>query len=144
MIVTVVLSLIGCIAFFLLILGVTVTLPSPGLISFFPEDVQQRLRPRVENKPMTFKRFMGWVILAAFCILYIGLFVYGAADGIKNGYSFWQFLLRFFIVGASMKVFDIVFFDYFILTKTRFFQHFSLKLKDAKAGKTLVLTVSSR
>ena len=37
MIVTVVLSLIGCIAFFLLILGVTVTLPSPGLISFFPE-----------------------------------------------------------------------------------------------------------
>lgn len=37
MILTVVLSLIGCIAFFLLILGVTVTLPSPRLISFFPE-----------------------------------------------------------------------------------------------------------
>ena len=37
MILTVVLSLIGCISFFLLILGVTVTLPSPGLISFFPE-----------------------------------------------------------------------------------------------------------
>lgn len=124
MFLTAVLSLAGCIAFFLLILGVTVTLPSPGLISFFPEDVQERLRPRVENKPMTFKRFMGWVILAAFCILYIGLFVYGAADGIKNGYSFWQFLLRFLIMGASIKVFDIVFFDYFILTRTRFFQHF--------------------
>ena len=63
MTITVVLSLIGCIAFFLLILGVTVTLPSPRLISFFPEDVQERLRPRVENQPMTFKRFMGWVIL---------------------------------------------------------------------------------
>lgn len=135
MITTVVISLIGCIAFFLLILGVTVTLPSPGLISFFPEDVQERLRPRVENKPMTFKRFMGWVILAAFCILFIGLFVYGAADGIKNGYSFWQFLLRFLIIGASIKVFDIVFFDYFILTRTRFFQHFFPETEGCKGWK---------
>ena len=135
MIVTVVLSLIGCIAFFLLILGVTVTLPSPGLISFFPEDVQERLRPRVENQPMTFKRFMGWVILIAFCILYIGLFVYGASDGIKNGYLFWQFLLRFLMIGVSVKVFDIVFFDYFILTRTRFFQHFFPETEGCKGWK---------
>ena len=107
-----------------MILGVTVTLPSPKLISFFPEDVQERLKPRVENQPMSFKRVMGWVILAAFCFLYIGLFIYGAADGFKNGFSFWQFFLRFLIVGASVKVFDIVFFDYYILTRTHFFQHF--------------------
>ncbi len=124
MLVTVVLSLTGCAAFFLMILGVTVTLPSPKLISFFPEDVQERIRPRVENKPMTFKRFMGWVILVAFCLFYIGIMVCGAADGLKNDYSFWQFLLRFLIIGAVMKVFDIVFFDWFILTKTEFFQHF--------------------
>ena len=124
MLLTAVLSLAGCIAFFLMILGVTVTLPSPMLISFFPEDVQERLRPRVENQPMTFKRAMGWVMLAAFCLFYIGIVVYGASDGIKNGYSFWQFLLRFLIIGAAMKVFDIVFFDWFILTRTRFFQHF--------------------
>lgn len=67
MLVTVLLSLIGCAAFFLMILGVTVTLPLPKLIRFFPEDVQERLRPRIENKPMTFKRFMGWVILAIIC-----------------------------------------------------------------------------
>lgn len=124
MLLTAVLSLAGCIAFFLMILGVTVTLPSPMLISFFPEDVQERLRPRVENQPMTFKRAMGWVMLAAFCLFYIGIVVYGASAGIKNGYSFWQFLLRFLIIGAAMKVFDIVFFDWFILTRTRFFQHF--------------------
>ena len=84
---------------------------------------------------MTFKRFMGWVILIAFCILYIGLLVYGASDGIKNGYSFWQFYLRFLIIGASMKVFDIVFFDYFILTRTRFFQHFFPETEGCKGWK---------
>ena len=135
MLLTAVLSLAGCIAFFLMILGVTVTLPSPMLISFFPEDVQERLRQRVENKPMTFKRAMGWVILAAFCLFYIGIIVYGASDGIKNGYSFWQFLLRFLIIGASIKVFDIVFFDYFILTRTRFFQHFFFLLEGCKGWK---------
>ena len=135
MLLTAVLSLAGCIAFFLMILGVTVTLPSPMLISFFPEDVQERLRPRVENQPMTFKRAMGWVMLAAFCLFYIGISVYGASDGIKNGYSFWQFLLRFLIIGAAMKVFDIVFFDWFILTRTRFFQHFFPETEGCKGWK---------
>ncbi len=135
MLLTAVLSLAGCIAFFLMILGVTVTLPSPMLISFFPEDVQERLRQRVENKPMTFKRAMGWVILAAFCLFYIGIIVYGAADGLKNDYSFWQFLLRFLIIGAAMKVFDIVFFDWFILTRTSFFQHFFPETDGCKGWK---------
>ena len=135
MLLTAVLSLAGCIAFFLMILGVTVTLPSPMLISFFPEDVQERLRPRVENQPMTVKRAMGWVMLAAFCLFYIGISVYGASDGIKNDYSFWQFLLRFLIIGAAMKVFDIVFFDYFILTRTRFFQHFFPETEGCKGWK---------
>ncbi len=135
MFLTAVLSFAGCIAFFLMILGVTVTLPSPMLISFFPEDVQERLRPRVENQPMTFKRAMGWVILAAFCLFYIGIFVYGASDGIKNGYSFWQFLLRFLIIGAVMKVFDIVFFDWFILTRTRFFQRFFPETEECRGWK---------
>ena len=84
MLLTVVLSLAGCIAFFLMILGVTVTLPSPMLISFFPEDVQERLRPRVKNQPMTFKRAMGWVMLAAFCLFCIGIMVYGAVVDSKD------------------------------------------------------------
>ena len=45
-------------------------------------------------------------------------------DGLRNGYTFWEFFLRFFIIGAVIKAFDIGALDYFLLTKTHFFQHY--------------------
>ena len=124
MVLTLVLSLLGCILLFLGIWGITVTLPTPILIKYFPVDVQERLKPRLESLPMSFKRVVGWFILIAFCVLYIVIFVYGAIDGINNGYNFGQFFLRFFLIGGIIKVFDIVCLDYFLLTKTHFFQHY--------------------
>ena len=121
---TLILSLIGCLLLFLSIWGVTVTMPTKLLAKYFPLDVQKRLKPRLENLPMSFKRIVGWIILVAFCFLYIGIFVYGAIDGINNGYNFLQFFIRFFLIGGIVKVFDIVCLDYVLLTKTHFFQHY--------------------
>jgi hypothetical protein len=124
MILSLILSLVGCILLFLTIWGVTVTMPTGLLAKNFPIDVQERLKPRIENLPMSFKRVVGWIILIVFCILYAGLFVYGAIDGINNDYGFWQFFIRFFMIGGIVKVFDIVCLDYVLLTKTHFFQHY--------------------
>ncbi|MDO4420989.1 MAG: hypothetical protein Q4C15_02965 [Eubacteriales bacterium] len=130
MVLTLVLSLIGCISLFLAIWGLTVTLPTNLLVKNFPVDVQDCLKPRLENLPMSFKRVIGWIILIGFCILFIGLFIVGGVDGIKNGYTFLEFFLRFFIIGALIKVFDIVCLDYILLTKTQFFQHYFPETKN--------------
>ena len=124
---TILLSLTGCTLLFLGIWGVTVTMPTKLLAKNFPEDVQECLRPRLEEwekQPMSFRRFFGWVILILFCAGYLGLFVIGGLDGLRNGYTFWKFFLRFFIIGAVIKAFDIGALDYFLLTKTHFFQHY--------------------
>jgi len=121
---TLILSLIGCVLLFLSIWGVTVTMPTKLLAKNFPLDVQERLKPRLDNLPMSFKRVVGWIILVVFCILYVGIFVYGAIDGLNNGYNFLQFFIRFFLIGGIIKVFDIVCLDYVLLTKTHFFQHY--------------------
>ena len=105
----------------------TVTIPTKLLARNFPQDVQQALQPRLaewERQPMTPWRFLGWVILVLFCLAYIGLFVIGGIDGMRRGFSFGQFFLRFFIIGAVIKAFDIIALDWFLLTKTRFFQHY--------------------
>lgn len=123
----VLLSLAGCVLLFFTIWGVTVTMPTKLLVKNFPEDVQERLQPRIEEwerQGMSPRRFLGWVILILFCIAYIGLFVVGGIDGLRNGFSFWQFFLRFFIIGAVIKAFDIGALDYVLLTKTHFFQHY--------------------
>ena len=121
---TILLSIAGCVLLFLGIWGVTVTMPTGLLAGNFPEDVQEKLRPRIENLPMSPKRVLGWIILILFIAGYIGLFIAGGMDGLKNSFSFGQFFLRFFIIGAVIKAFDIICLDYILLTKTHFFQHY--------------------
>ncbi len=123
---TIILSVAGCALLFFGIWGVTVTMPTKLLAKNFPEDVQERLKPRLEEwerQGMTPLRFLGWVILILFCAAYIGLFIIGGIDGLHQGFSFRQFFFRFLIIGAVIKAFDIGALDYFLLTKTHFFQH---------------------
>ena len=124
---TIILSLAGCALLFFGIWGVTVTMPTKLLAKNFPEDVQEKLQPRLEeweHQGMSPRRLLGWVILILFCIAYIGLFVIGGIDGLRRRFSFWQFFLRFLIIGGVIKAFDIVALDYYLLTKTHFFQHY--------------------
>ena len=121
---TVILSLAGCVLLFLGIWGVTVTLPTALLAKNFPKDVQEKLRPRLEGLSMSPKRALGWIILVLFVAGYLGLFVIGGIDGLRRDFTFWQFFLRFFIIGAVIKAFDILALDWFLLTKTHFFQHY--------------------
>ena len=121
---TVILSLAGCVLLFLGIWGVTVTLPTARLAKNFPEDVQEKLRPRLEGLSMSPKRALGWIILVLFVAGYMALFVIGGIDGLRRGFTLWQFFLRFFTIGAVIKAFDILALDWFLLTKTHFFQHY--------------------
>ena len=118
------LGLAGCVLLFLGIWGVTVTMPTTLLLRYFPADVQEKLRPRAENMPMSLKRVIGWIILFLMISGYIGLFVYAGIDGKRNGFTFLQFFLRFLVIGAVIKAFDIIVLDWFLLTKSHFFQHY--------------------
>ena len=124
MILTLTLSAAGCALLFLGIWGATVTIPTALLAKNFPEDVQERLRPRLERLPMSPKRVLGWIILALFVAGYLALFIIGGIDGMKHGFTFGRFFLRFFTIGAIIKAFDIIALDWFLLTKTHFFQHY--------------------
>ena len=109
---------------FLAILTATLTLPFKALIKNFPEDIQKRLVPRLNNLPMSGKRILGIVILVLLFLVMLGLVVWGGIDGINCGYNFGDFLIRFLIMFGGLKAFDIIGLDFFLLTKTRFFQHF--------------------
>ncbi len=121
---TLILSAAGCALLFFGIWGLTVTMPSKILIGFFPEDVQEKLQPRVNSLPFTWKTAAGWVILILFVTGYISLFVIAGIDGIRNGFTFLQLWVRFLIIGTVIKLFDIIGLDYFLLTKSHFFQHY--------------------
>ena len=120
---------------FLAILTATLTLPSKALAKNFPADVQERLAPRLDNLPMSGKRILGILMLILLAAGMLGLVLWGGVDGIHNGYSFWDFLIRFLIMFGGWKAFDIIALDFILLTKTQFFQHFFPETKGCAGWK---------
>ncbi len=55
---------------------------------------------------------------------FVGVIAYGGWDGVKKDFTFGQFFVRFLVMLFGMKAFDIIALDYFLITKTQFFQHY--------------------
>ena len=126
MLLTIILMLTNCVLLFLMILAATIFMPYRGLAKNFPEDIQQRLVPRldeIDKKPAA-PRIVGAVIVIMLCIGFCVSFVIGFADGRANDFTFAGHLARSLIMAFGVKAFDIIGLDYFLLTKTHFFQHF--------------------
>jgi hypothetical protein len=120
--VTMILTLIMCALLFLMIWAAAYFYPWERLLRFFPEDIEEKARqhkPPFPAAPATGR------VLMALCVLgFIGVIAYGGWDGIRNGFSFGQFLIRFLIILLGVKVFDIIVLDYILITKTQFFQYY--------------------
>lgn len=92
------------------------------LFSSAPKDVQTA----IQEKPERFRgaRALGIILLIlSFCGCAFA-FIFGAVNGIQNGFTFWQFFARFLIMLYLYKAFDMVCFDWLLLTKSHFFQHY--------------------
>ena len=92
------------------------------LFTSAPKDIQLKAEDHRERFPG--QRRIGWGLLAVFATLYIGAYIYGGYDGIRNGFDFRQFFIRFLIMSYMLKAFDIIVFDWYLLTKSHFFQHY--------------------
>jgi hypothetical protein len=87
-----------------------------------PKDIQEV----IQEKPERFKgaHLLGYTLALISVLCIVGAFVFGAVDGIKNGFTFWQFFARFLIMLYLYKAFDMIFLDWFLLTKSHFFQYY--------------------
>ena len=88
---TIILAIAGCVLLFVMIWEATVTMPFAALAKNFPEDVQDRLRPRIENLPMNTKRVLGIIGLVILMLAWLGLFIVGGMDGKARGFTYWDY-----------------------------------------------------
>ena len=87
-----------------------------------PKDIQAVAEDHPERFPG--QHALGWVLAIFFIVLMVGAFVYGAYDGVKNGFTFWEHWLRFAMMLYLWKAFDIICLDWLLLTKSHFFQRY--------------------
>ena len=119
---TIILGLALSVDLFLILWAAVGLVQDRRLFTTAPKDIQQKAEDHPERFPG--QKTIGWILLLIFALLYAGIYIYGAYDGIRNGFGFWQFFARFLIMSYLLKAFDIIAFDWYLLTKSHFFQHY--------------------
>ncbi len=122
MLLTLLLALMFIAAVFGALYAVVGLIQNKKLMTTAPKDIQEA----AEDHPERFRgaHALGWTVAVICLLIMIGVFVYSGYDGIKNGFTFWQFFLRFILILYIWKAFDIICLDWMLLTKLHFFQHF--------------------
>ncbi|MCM1424720.1 MAG: hypothetical protein NC415_13050 [bacterium] len=120
--VTLILSFILMASLFLAIWAAVALIQWNRLFRTAPEDIQAAALEHEERFPGA--RIVGWTLLVIFALVFLSAFIYAGWDGIRNGYGLWQFAARFLVMLYLLKAFDIVCLDWFLLTKSHFFQHY--------------------
>ena len=114
-------------AYFLLLYGAVGFIQDKRFFSSAPKENIAVIPDKKERFPGA--HVIGWIIVSLALALFLGAAVLAAWDGVKNGFGFWQFFVRFLVMLYLMEIYDIGFFDWVLLTHSNFFPHFYPELK---------------
>ncbi len=120
--VTILCALVLMAALFLMLWAAVALVQWKKLFTTAPKDIQAAVLDHPERFPGA--RALGWCCLVLSVLACVGAFVYAGWDGMRQGYGFWQFFDRFLAMLYLLKAFDIIALDWFLLTKSHFFQHY--------------------
>ena len=127
---TILLAIIFILSVCLLLYAAVALIQDKRFFTTAPEDIQEAALEHPERFPGA--HIMGWELAAISLLAMIFVFVYGGYDGIKRGFGFWQLTARFTIILYIWKAFDIICLDWYLLTRSHFFQHYYLETEGCK------------
>ncbi len=123
MLLTIFLALVFCGAITLLLVSAIVFVQDTRLFSSAPMEARALLKLRKEEL-FHGARTMSCVMMIISVLTILGVGVISIWDGLRSDYTFGQFFLRFVLIFTIYKAYDMVFFDWFLLCRFRFFQHY--------------------
>ena len=143
MLLTVFLALVFCAAITILLISAVTFVQDTRFFSSAPKEAQEVLKPR--NEELFFgARAMGWVLIVLSVLMILGVGVISIWDGFRSGFSFWQFFLRFVLFFTIYKAYDMIFFDWFLLCRFRFFQYYYPEVAPVYDGRKYGFNIKSQ
>jgi hypothetical protein len=124
---TILLSLMLMAGLFLMLYSVVALIQQKRFFSSAPKVVLENIKPKEER--FHGAHALGYVLAAAAVLCMASSLIIGAVDGIRNGFSYFQFLVRFLVMFLLLKVFDILFFDWLLLCHSHFYQRYYPELE---------------
>ncbi len=123
MLLTIFLAVVFCAAITLMLLSAVAFIQKKELFSSAPREAREAILPR-EKELFAGARTIGWTLMLFSVLMILGTGIVSVWDGFRSGYGVGQFFTRFVLIFTICKVYDMVCFDYFLLMKFRFFQHY--------------------
>ena len=77
-------------------------------------------------------------------LMILGVGVISVWDGLRNGFMFWQFFVRFVFIFSAYKIYDMICFDYFLLMKYKFFQFYFSEIESVYANRKYGFNIKSQ
>ena len=143
MLLTIFLAIIFCAAITMMLLSAVAFVQDERFFSSAPKEAREVIRTR-ENELFYGARAIGWTLMVFAVLMILGVGVISVWDGLRSGFTFWQFLVRFALIFTIYKAYDMVCFDYFLLMKFKFYQHYFPEVESADFGKRYGYNVKSQ
>ena len=143
MLLTFFLSIVVCGAVSLILISGIAFIQDIKMFSSAPKEARDVLIPR-DKELFCGARAIGWVLVICSILMILGAIVIAIWDGFKSGFTFWQFFGRFVIMFSVYKLYDMIFFDYFLLCRFHFFQHYYPEVESAFEGRKYGFNIKSQ
>jgi hypothetical protein len=143
MILTFFLSIVVCGAVSLMLVSGIAFIQDIKMFSSAPKEARDVLIPR--DKELFYgARTIGWVLMVFSILMILGSLAIAILDGFRCGFTFRQFFTRLVIIFTVYKVYDMIFFDYFLLLKSHFFQYYYPEVERVMEGRKYGFNIRSQ
>lgn len=134
MLLTIFLAIVFCAAITILLISAVAFIQNKKFFSSAPKEAQALLKPR-DAELFYGARKMGWVLMTISLLMILGVGVISIWDGFRSGYGFAGFFVRFVLIFTIYKVYDMTFFDWFLLCRFHFFQYYYPEIEPVYNGR---------
>ena len=143
MLLTVFLTIVFCAAITMMMFSAVAFIQNEKFFSSAPKEAQEVLLHR--DKELFYgARGIGWMLVVFSLLMILGVGVISIWDGFRSGFTFWKFFFRFVFIFTVYKIYDMVCFDFFLLMKSHFFQHYYPEVKDVYANRKYGYNIRSQ
>ena len=143
MLLTIFLAIVFCAAITLMLISAVAFIQDKRFFSSAPKEAQEVIQPR-DKDLFSGARVIGWTLMIFSILMIAGVGILSIWDGFRSGFTFWQFFLRFVLIFTIYKIYDMICFDWFLLCRFRFFQHYFPEVNSVYNGRKYGYNIRSQ
>ena len=143
MLLTLFLTIVFCAAMAMMLVSCVAFIQDNKFFASAPKEARDVLVQR--DKELFYgARAIGWTLFIMSVLMILGVVVIAIWDGLRSGFSFRQFFLRFVLILTIYKICDMTLIDNFMLLKFRFFQHYYPEAANVMTGRKYGFNIKSQ